>query len=133
MAMDYSALIEEISSPAFKSLFDDDATLKIDIQKRTINIPSNFNKQIAISNDQNSEVITFECPKVIEGYKIFEKILDTKIFCFVKWKNASGDEGYYEVALNSFQSLEDNNEAFSFEWIIDKRVAAAEGKIEFSI
>ena len=56
MAMDYSALIEEISEQII-SPSDDDSPLVIDVQSRLISIPYDFNKQIAIVNDQIQKLL----------------------------------------------------------------------------
>ena len=128
MATDYLSLIEEANN-FLSELTDDEELLEIDDTDRVIKIPNGFNKQIAISNDQNSEIVTFLCPKVIEGYDVYQNLIDNKLHCFVKWENFNGEVGTYEIS----KIVESSSEKMTLEWVVERSVAAVEGQLKFSI
>lgn len=89
---------------------------------RKIIIPTSYNVLGAVG-DHNSEQITFQCPKTIDGHDV--------VNCsdhYVIWKNAKGETGRSEISVIT---TDDNN--LYLGWTISSDITAAEGYVDFSL
>lgn len=104
------------------SIKDDGAKFQIIPSTRKIVVPQSH-KVIGTLNEHNSEQLTFQCPKTIDGHDIAncaEK--------YISWTNAAGDEGSYEI-----KDIESDDENVYFPWLVDMGVTAAAGAVAFSV
>ena len=102
-------------------MFDSDAHFVIDATNREI--INNSGKKNIVQYDHNSEIITFEMKRYIEGHDMSECDDVTILF------DDAGKKGKYRVT-NLKKSGEDN---VSFGWLISKNVTQNVGKIKFSV
>ena len=92
---------------------------------RKITVP-HAHKSIGTVGDHNSEQITFECPKIIDGHDISQ--------CekrYVTWHNVNGEVGHDRLDI---VEVEQGAEGMLYlSWIIRDGLTVAKGVIEFSV
>lgn len=89
---------------------------------RKVIVPQLY-KTIGTVGEQNSEMVTFRCPKVVDGHEIGE--CSRK---YVTWKNTQGDVGH-----NELQQLKTDDEYVYFTWKIDEGLTVDKGFVSFSV
>lgn len=111
-----------MSTKTSSAIKDDGAHFVIVPATRQVTVPASH-KAIGAVGDHLSEQLTFECPKVIDGYDI--------PMCarrYVTWLNVNGEIGHDELK----DVKTENNKVF-FTWTIRDRLTAAKGLVQFSI
>lgn len=101
---------------------DDGIKFQIVPSTRKITVPQAY-KVIGSIGDHNSEQLTFQCPKVIDGHDVFA--------CsdhYVKWKNVSNETGRSDV-----ENITVDGDNLFFTWTIDSRITVKAGNISFSV
>ena len=101
---------------------DDGSKFKIVPNTRQITVPTSH-KVIGAVGDHNSEQITFQCPKTIDGHDVSGCARH-----YINWQNADGLVGTTEVT-----DVTVNGEEMSFTWTVDSNVLAAIGTIRFAV
>jgi hypothetical protein len=93
---DYSDWINGIHTD--DGLKDADEIVKLDVINRTFEFSKGYNKEVAITNDHRSNMITFVCDRYIDGHDV----LNCKL-ALIKWRNLATlnngtyDEGVYLI------------------------------------
>ena len=124
MSIDYLSLIEETH---FDTITDNDEILLVNGENKKIEIPTDFNKEIAVVGDHLSNAITFSCPKHIEDHVVMECQE-----CFVKWQN--GDKyGSYRIARDTYRQDPENEDNFLLIWEVDGKASHQAGPIYFRL
>lgn len=101
---------------------DDGVKFQIIPSTRKITVPASH-KIIGTVGDHNSEQLTFQCPKTIDGHDV--------VNCsdhYISWKNAAGGEGYTDVV-----DIRTDEENMYFTWLIDSGVTVAAGYVTFAV
>lgn len=124
MATDYLERIAQVHGTAVA--VDDDQVVVVNVEEKTLDIPSGFNKQIGVVGDHNSNAITFKCPKIIESHNVTECQ-----HCYIKWQSAK-NTGTYTVDKASFKDVE-GEESFELTWLVDKYVTQEPGNLKFQL
>lgn len=101
---------------------DDGIKFQIVPSTRKITVPAAY-KIIGSVGDHNSEQLTFQCPKVIDGHDVFG--CSNK---FVRWTNANGDSGKTDV-----ENIAVEGENLLFTWTISSMITKKAGHITFSV
>ena len=110
-------------SSSTSNLIDEEPSFAVIKADRTIDIPEKY-RIIGTNGDHNSEVITFKCPRFIDGHDIY-----TCDKHWVSWENPGGGFGRYDVA--NIEARDDGH--VYFEWIVESRVGAYPGTINFAV
>lgn len=103
---------------------DESARLQIVASTRKVTVPSAC-KIIGTVGDHNSEQLTFQCPKTIDGHDVMNCALH-----YIIYQNAAGGKG--RVAVKPEQNP-DAEDSMVFTWLISSGVTAAAGNISFSV
>lgn len=101
---------------------DNGSKLQIIPHTRRVNVP-NTCEIIGTVGDHNSEQLTFQCPKFIDGHEV-EKCASH----YISWVNAEGQSGKSKVVVDGT-----DEENFYFTWVIDAAVTSAEGAVLFAV
>ena len=94
--------------------------LTIDGYKRTITAEYGFNTQVGITNDYNTNEITFKCPKTVDGHDLVD--CKTKV---VKWHNISSNMMGSDQVEVTFQ----DETTFLFTWKIPPEAMTRAGTL----
>ena len=111
-----------MSTKTSSAIKDDGAHFVIVPATRQVTVPASH-KAIGAVGDHLSEQLTFECPKVIDGYDI--------PMCarrYVTWLNVNGEIGHDEL-----KNVKTEGDKVFFTWTIRDRLTAAKGLVQFSI
>ena len=101
---------------------DDGLRFQIVPTTRKVTVPPAY-VVVGTVGDHNSEQLTFQCPKVIDGHDVAH--------CsehYVIWKNVLGETGRSEIT-----NITTDDENMYFTWIISSGVTAAAGFVAFTI
>lgn len=101
---------------------DSGARFQIVPSTRKINVPTSC-KTIGTVGDINSEQLTFQCPRVIDGHDI-EGCADH----YVTWLNANGEMGHDHLDL-----IEKDDECLYFAWTVRGETTTTAGVVSFSV
>lgn len=116
----------------FHEVIDDDTHFIIDPVTRTITNPDSADI-VLMQHDHNSEIFTFEIPKVIEGHDI----LTTSAMVQIHFRNISldGKESSSGLSMASprYSNEYDNGETVLFSWSIPKEATMYNGILAFAI
>lgn len=104
---------------------DSGAYFVIDPASRKVTVP-HAHKAISTVGDHNSEQVTFECPKTIDGHDI--ALCDYR---YVTWINVNGEVGHDELQI---VQVDDGREGMIYlSWTIRNGLTVAKGVVQFSI
>ena len=103
---------------------DSGARLQIVPSTRKIAVPS-ANRVIGIVGDCNSEELTIQCPKIIDGHDI-----EGCASHYVTWKNANGEIGHDHLEI---LKVDNETETIYFAWLIRGETTTTAGIVSFSI
>ena len=96
--------------------------LVIDPVSRTITVPES-EKVFGVTGDELADRKYFICPRYVgDGLDL------AAMFLRVNWRNADGDEDGYLVTDDAV-----TGDYVTFSWLLDKRVVAYMGTIQFSV
>ena len=133
---DYLSLINDISTQSLDTIINNDTSnflqdeeppILVDALTRTFTLQPGFHPVVGIRTDHNSNAITFNCPRFIDGYDILK--CSSKL---VKWYNTGAKvDGFYTI--EDMQVMEDNPDMVEFSWIIKGSITTAPGRIQFSL
>lgn len=116
----------------FHEVIDDDTHFIIDPVTRTINNPDSADI-VLMQHDHNSEIFTFEIPKVIEGHDI----LRTSAIVQIHFRNISLDgtksSSGLSMASPRYSNEYDNGETVLFSWSIPREATMYDGILAFAI
>lgn len=101
---------------------DDGIRFQIIATTRRVTVPPSH-LVIGTVGDHNSEQLTFQCPRLIDGHDVVNCSAH-----YVVWKNVLGDTGRTEIT--DIKTDEDN---MYFTWVIPGGVTVAAGFISFTI
>lgn len=101
----------------YNEYFDDQVSL-IDKNKNILLDASQFN----ITQESNSQYIPFQIPRYVDGYDLTQTVLT------IHFVNSNGFEDYANPI-----NVEYNSTAIRFGWLVDYRVTAVAGKVQFEI
>lgn len=126
----YFSYIRDLISldPVYAMLPLDDQTesiFSIDANTRIITIPSQFNKQVAIQDDQRSEIIVF----TIDRYYDYFDLNNAKV-C-VQWINKNGEQGISEIA--EMKDTDTYPGKLRLGWLLTSDVTAVPGPLQFAL
>ena len=103
-------------------IIDDGAKLQIVPNTRKIVVPQSH-KIIGTVGEHNSEQLTFQCPKTIDGHDIAN--CSNK---YIAWTNAAGAEGSYDI-----EDVVTEGDNIFFPWVIESGVTEKDGSVSFSV
>lgn len=159
---DYRSLLREIQNSTttiYSTLPSEEPRFLIDINSRTINVPSEFGF-LAIENDHNSQKVYFEIDRFFDGIDLAEHTCIIQFINIEKTKTSSNErpkpnvgkcpnkclntfpvnvppvsepkkvEGYFVVTEMDIESIEDK---IVFEWKVENRATSLAGDIFFSV
>lgn len=104
------------------NIWDADPVLKINKGSRTVTVPAAC-RVVGVVGDHGSEVVTFECPRFIEGHDIAGCAAR-----WIGWTNARGESGRFDVG-----SVETSGDVVRFTWTIYAGVTAQAGAVAFAV
>lgn len=125
MANDYTNLIYDIGHS--DTLVDAEQPIVVNAFTKNSEIPAQFNKQIGVVGDHKSNLVTFQCDRIIDGH-------DTKdcYLAFVKWQNqGSGQTGSYVVSDRHL--VDGDPDKTEFHWEVESDVTSSAGTVKFQI
>ena len=108
-----------------KSVKDSGEYFVINPTLRKVTVP-HAHKAIGTVGDHNSEQVTFECPKTIDGHDVSKCARH-----YVTWVNADGDIGHDELQM--VQVNQGTEGKIYLSWTIRNPLTVARGVIRFSI
>jgi hypothetical protein len=88
-------------------------------------VPEGFNTQVANAYDHKSNLVTFECDRIIDGHDIFSCSQ-----AFIKWENLGSETGDLYV-ISDREVISDSK--IRFHWAIEKKTTQAAGALLFQI
>lgn len=103
---------------------DSGARLQIVPSTRKIAVPS-ANRVIGIVGDCNSEELTIQCPKIIDGHDI-----EGCASHYVTWVNVNGEKGHDHLEI---LKVDNETETIYFGWVIRGATTTTAGIVSFSI
>lgn len=103
---------------------DDGALFQVVPATRKIVVPASH-KIIGTVGDHNSEEITFQCPKTVDGHDVMNCAEH-----YVVFKNANGTS--YRVDLVN-EDITADDEYIYLTWVIDSRVTVSAGNVSFAL
>lgn len=116
----------------FHEVIDDDTHFIIDPVTRTITNPDSADI-VLMQHDHNSEIFTFEIPKVIEGHDI----LRTGAIVQIHFRNVSLDgtksSSGLSMASPRYSNEYDNGKTVLFSWSIPREATMYDGILAFAI
>lgn len=112
------------------SVYDTDTHFVIDPVTRAIKIGENT-KTTLVQTDHNSEVYTFDIPRIIDGHDMMLCNLIEVHYDNIDSATKEKSKGFYKV--EDMQVSADNSEMLCFTWLIKEPATKFVGKIEFSI
>ena len=92
---------------------------------RKVTVP-HIHKSIGTVGDHNSEQITFECPKIVDGHDVSQ--------CanrYVTWVNVLGDVGHDELKVAQVE--QGTEDTIYLSWTIRNALTAEKGIVQFSV
>jgi surface protein len=101
---------------------DDGSRFQIVPSTRKITVPQSH-KIIGTIGSHNSEQLTFQCPKTIDGHDV--------VACsdhYIDWVNANGKDGRYPIT-----DITTDDENMYFTWVVGSGVTAQAGTIKFAV
>lgn len=103
--------------------------IRIDLVKREFSFGENFNKEIAIQGDCQSNELTFVCSDTLEGKSLFNP--DT-ITIYILWElvNNPTINGRYSAIE---RTRNQDKKEITFAWPIDSTMTQVAGPIKFSV
>lgn len=101
---------------------DDAQRFQIITSTRKIVVPSGYTV-IGTVGDHNSEQLTFQCPKTVDGHDV-----ENCAFHYVRWQNANGDTGRAEMT-----DITSDDEGVYMTWTVSAEVTAAAGFVSFAV
>ena len=159
---DYRSLLREIqnsTTTVYSTLPSEEPRFLIDINSRTINVPSEFGF-LAIENDHNSQKVYFEIDRFFDGIDLAEHTCIIQFINIEKTKTSSNErpkpnvgkcpnkclnvpainvppasepkkeEGYFVVTEMDVESIEGK---IIFEWKVENKATSLAGDIFFSV
>lgn len=102
------------------NIIDDGSRFQVVPSTRKIVVPSGF-RVIGTVNDHNSEQLTFQCPKTIDGHDIANCANK-----YIVWKNAAGTIGRDLIDATAVTSDDEN---VYLTWIISERITSSAGDV----
>lgn len=122
----------EFTHSKFHEVIDDDAHFIIDPVTRTIT-NQDSDDIVLMQHDHNSEIFTFEIPKVIEGHDI----LTTSAIVQIHFRNVSLDgtksSSGLSMASPRYSNEYDNGKTVLFSWSIPREATMYDGFLAFAI
>ena len=112
------------------SVFDTDTHFVIDPVSRAIKIGENT-KTTLVQTDHNSEVYTFDIPRMIDGHDTLLCNLVEVHYDNIDSATKEKSKGFYKV--EDMKVSDTNPEMLCFTWLIKEPATKFVGKIEFSI
>lgn len=103
-------------------IIDDGIKFQIVPSTRKITVPQAY-KVIGSVGDHNSEQLTFQCPKLVDGHDVSA--------CkkhYVKWRNVKGDVGKSDLT-----NVTIDGDVVFFNWLIPSGLTTAAGFVTFSV
>lgn len=114
--------------PHEHEIHDTDARYAIDPKTRAITNTSNV-KMVIIQHDHNSECITFEIPRYIDGHDMMN-CNEIQVH-YINVSSGNRNEGMYEIKDLAISA--DDDEILTCSWIISKNATLWEGSLIFSL
>lgn len=94
---------------------------------KTIDIPKDMNKVIALEYEANSGIVNFKCDKIVNNCDLTESTYN-----FIKWENTGAKtSGAYRIT--DLMEAIDDEEKIEFSWVIGPEMTAMAGAINFQI
>ena len=106
------------------SIRDEEPAIKIDGYKRTLTPEADFNTQIGVTNDYNTNVITFRCIKTVDGHELFA--CKKKV---IKWHNMSSNVMGSDELKNPTETETD----FTVTWQVPPEATTKAGTLRIAI
>lgn len=115
-----------INYPGLHSgVVDDEPSIVINGETREILIPAGFTTTVAIEYDCNSNIVSFECPRIIEGHDV-----SACSYAFIKWEN-------FGAKTSDIYNIKDvtvkNENLITFSWPIGPEVTTGAGKLAIQV
>ena len=126
MARNFDELLSQIHMGNQQNknfLSDSDDKLEINSNTREIIVPETFSRNIAVTNDYNSNEVTFVVATEIDGHSIIDCNKKT-----IKWHNKSSNErGWSDLAF------EEKDGKLELTWLVPPEATTAAGPLHFAI
>lgn len=100
--------------------------LIIDAQKRTLTPENDFNLQVGVTNDYNTNIVSFKCDKILEHHSLVE--CNNKI---IKWHNTSSNVMGSDV-LQVIENEPDSDQ-FTLSWLVPPEATTKAGTLKIAI
>ena len=103
---------------------DSEPAIIIDGYKRTLTPEAGFNTQIGVTNDYNTNEITFKCDKTVDGHDLFQ--CNNKV---IKWHNLASNI----MGSDKLSNLDEQDESFTITWQIPPEATTKAGTLRIAI
>ena len=122
----YSHMADLFAISAYKYVMLplDEEPFIINLNDRSISIPSNFSKCASVQNDQLAETIVF----VVDRYFDYMDLNNTQIY--IQWITPDGTHGATHVEM---RDLESESNKIRFAWPLNKVITSKPGNVKFSV
>jgi hypothetical protein len=131
MAINFDELLTSIhNGNGQKPIVSDvEESIMIDAEKRIFIIPQGINTKIGITNDYNSNELTFKCPTKIEEHDI------TKCsHAVIKWYNMTSLMlGSTELLRSNTIETIENREYITMKWIVPPEALTKAGSLQVAL
>lgn len=111
-------------------VIDADAHYKIDAITRTI-VNVNETKRMLVQGDHNSERLTFEVPRYVDGHDLTKCNVVQVHFKNEDMMQAKASESYYDVT--DLHIKNDSEETVVLSWLVEGKATVYAGTLNFSI
>lgn len=101
----------------------DEQIFSVNLNDRSISVPSNFNKLVSIQNDQLAETLIFE----VDRYFDYMDLANTNIY--IQWTLPDKTEGATRINMIDLNTPD----KIRFAWPLDNNITKLSGQVEFSI
>lgn len=103
---------------------DSEPAIIIDGYKRTLTPEAGFNTQIAVTNDYNTNEITFKCDKIVDGHDL--SACNNKA---IKWHNSASNM----VGSDKLEMVKSDDSTFTLTWRVPPEAATRAGTLRIAI
>lgn len=103
---------------------DSESAIIIDGYKRALTPESDFNLQVGVTNDYNTNEITFKCDKTVDGHDLFQ--CKNKV---IKWHNLASNI----MGSDELNNLEEQDKGFTVTWQIPPEATTKAGTLRIAI
>lgn len=117
-------LQQSVISLEHRTNLDQIHLFEIDLDKRSISAPPEFQDFIGVVGEHKSETLTFQCDRFYDTVDL------AKMMIVVEYVNADGEGRVSPIIMRDYTTFEDK---ILFDWVIDAAMTGTAGIVQFDV